>query len=68
MKMSDDEHASIQLDGAAARAANQSRFENPFLKSENMPAATGETVEEWTAKWRAWGIGWQAEDLLHDVR
>lgn len=52
----------IVKQGANARALRRSEFDNPFLRAESCPAATGETVEQWQAKERAWHFGWTAED------
>jgi hypothetical protein len=54
----------IQLHGANARARGESYMDNPYLKSANMPAKTGETIEEWAAKQEAWALGWQMEDMI----
>jgi hypothetical protein len=54
----------IQKDGANARALGRSRFDNPFFKSALMPASTGETIEEWSAKEAAWRLGWTIEDAM----
>lgn len=58
----DDE--AIQKDGANARAANRSMFDNPYLKQEALPASTGEAPEEWSRKERLWQLGWQMEDAI----
>lgn len=52
----------IVMEGATARAVGRSKFDNPFLKSDRCPAATGEPIEVWAAKERAWNFGWHMED------
>jgi hypothetical protein len=54
----------LQQDGANARAMGRGYFDNPFLRSENMPRATGETLDQWSAKHDAWQLGWTAEDAM----
>lgn len=63
-KLSPDEHERLQRAGANARAAGRSFLDNPHLKSENCPAATGEPLEVWVAKHDAWELGWRAEDAM----
>ncbi|TAX57099.1 hypothetical protein ELI01_18635 [Rhizobium leguminosarum] len=57
----------IQKRGANARALGKSVFDNPFLKSEEMPRATGETIEEWQAKHDAWELGWRMENAMRSA-
>lgn len=54
----------IQKQGATARAMDKTFFENPYLKRENLPAATGETVQQWQAKHDAWHLGWHVENAM----
>lgn len=54
----------IQKQGANARAMGISQFDNPYAKSAAMPAATGESIDEWQAKFDAWKLGWTAEDAM----
>lgn len=56
----------LQKAGATARAARRCELDNPFYKSENMPAATGESIEAWNAKCEAWDFGWKMEDAIRD--
>lgn len=53
-----------QKAGAEARARGESVFDNPYLKSENMPNTTGETIDVWQSKQAQWELGWRAEDLM----
>jgi hypothetical protein len=62
--VSPEEHERIQKAGANARAGRLSLLRNPYLESANMPATTGDSLEEWQAKVNDWEIGWRAEDLL----
>ena len=54
----------IQKQGANARALGISRFDNPYAKSAAMPAATGESIDEWQAKFTAWKLGWDIENAM----
>lgn len=54
----------LQKAGANARAQGRSVFDNPFLKSENCPAHTGDTIKEWERKERAWNLGWEMENAM----
>lgn len=55
---------SVQQAGANARALGLVELDNPYYKSENIPAATGETIEQWSAKHDAWELGWLMEDAM----
>lgn len=54
----------LQRAGANARARGESRFDNPYLKPQNMPSATGDTIEQWESKRSLWDLGWQAEEMM----
>jgi hypothetical protein len=54
----------LQKDGANARARGASMFDNPFYRSELMPAQTGRSLEEWTAQVEAWHLGWSMQDAM----
>ncbi len=58
--------------GANARAYGLTVFDNPYLKADQCPAATGETLEQWQAKHSAWEFGWRMEDAIasgeHEVK
>lgn len=66
--MTREEHERIQKDGANSRAVNGplSSLRCPYYHADKMPAATGESIEEWQAKVDAWQLGWQAEDAIRD--
>jgi len=53
----------LQELGAEARAKGSSFLENPFLKNEHQPAASGESIDTWQRKHDAWHLGWTAEDI-----
>jgi hypothetical protein len=51
--------------GAEARAHGVlDELDNPYYKRENMPIATGESAEEWSAKAEAWLSGFKLEDAI----
>lgn len=54
----------ILTQGAEARAAGKSVFDNPFLRPEQMPAATGDSIEDWQRKHDEWDAGWKIEDAI----
>jgi hypothetical protein len=53
-----------QKAGANARAMRKTQSDNPYYRSDQMPAATGQDVEEWNALAEAWNFGWQMEDVI----
>jgi hypothetical protein len=59
--MTDDK---IQKAGANARALLKSQIDNPYLKPDKMPAATGQSIQEWNALVEAWDLGWKMEDVI----
>jgi hypothetical protein len=56
----------IQQAGANAKALGASIFDNPYLKSDALPANSGDTPEQWEAKRLNWEIGYRAEELMRD--
>ena len=58
----------LQKEGANARARGASMFDNPYYRSELMPAQTGGSIEAWTAQVEAWHLGWAMEDAMRSVR
>lgn len=54
----------IQKAGATARSFGRSQFDNPYLKTETMPATSGDTIDEWKGKHDAWHLGWSMEDAM----
>lgn len=60
------EFEQLQIDGANAYRLGKNEFANPFYRSDQMPAATGETLEEWQSKLAAWELGYKAEKAIDD--
>jgi hypothetical protein len=58
------EQLAITKAGATARALGKSKMDCPYYKADAVPAATGESIEEWLAKIEAWELGWTAEDMM----
>lgn len=57
------------LEREGARAANQgaSWQSNPYLRRENMPEATGESVHDWSRKHDAWQRGFEGHGTGADA-
>ena len=53
------EESLIESEGALAAQAGRSWQSNPFLRRENMPAATREPLTDWTRKHDAWQRGFE---------
>lgn len=64
--MTEQERLELQKQGANARALGCSVFHNPFLRAYKLPAQTGDTAEEWSAKHDAWEHGWRMEDAMKE--
>jgi hypothetical protein len=58
--MTRDEQARIESDGARAAAAGRDWRANPYLRRENMPAATGESLHDWSDRHDAWQRGFES--------
>lgn len=52
--------------GSNARAMGLTESDCPFYAADQCPAATGETIEQWSAKVDAWKLGWRIEDAIRD--
>lgn len=53
----------LREEGAAMRAADPESFwQNPALRTENMPNATGEARRDWIDRHDAWREGWLRAD------
>lgn len=50
--------------GANARASGQSMFDNPYLRSEELPAQSGISLEVWQSRHDAWHHGYEMEDMV----
>lgn len=61
------ETEAIIVAGNRARAAGSGYFDNPYLKAAALPAATGEPVEVWALKERAWSFGWEMENAVRSL-
>ncbi len=59
---SDSALDSMQEAGAVAFNKGQTRMENPYFKSANMPQATGDRFDQWQLKVNAWETGWFAAE------
>lgn len=55
---------SIEKAGAVARASGRYEFDNPYFRSGQMPAATGESLQDWSIKAEAWKRGWTIENAM----
>jgi hypothetical protein len=53
------EESVLEQDGARAAQDGRSWQCNPYLRRENMPQATGETLQEWSRKHDAWQRGFE---------
>jgi len=54
----------IQRQGANSFAIGLNKSgRNPYYLIENMPASTGETIDDWAKKANAWQMGWAMERL-----
>jgi hypothetical protein len=58
------DRAAAEKRGAEARARGANLFDNPFYRSEAMPAQTEQALEEWQADAEAWEAGWRLEDAV----
>jgi hypothetical protein len=58
----------IQKRGANAYCLGISYFDNPYYMRENMPAATGEPIKEWSKKELAWRAGWEMEAAIKKAK
>jgi hypothetical protein len=55
------ERAELERQGAKAAARGDGPLSNPFLCGPNMPASTGESLQEWASRHDAWQDGYQLE-------
>jgi hypothetical protein len=58
--MQDFDQNQLEHDGARAAASGRGVRSNPYLLPENMPATTGEPLDEWSRKNDAWHEGFVA--------
>lgn len=59
--INDFDEAALEREGAGAAHAGQSWQSNPYLRRQNMPLATGETVQLWSRKHDAWQRGFEGQ-------
>ncbi len=64
--MTEHQTTAAEKAGAEARARGASFLDNPYLRAEAMPAATGATLADWRALHDAWHRGWTLEDAIRD--
>lgn len=57
--------AEIEKLGAASHAKALTELDNPFLALENLPAKTGESLEDWKKKHDAWQRGFIIQSMHH---
>jgi hypothetical protein len=48
--------------GACARSCGETSARNPYLDSDSLPAATGQSPSTWFRNCDAWWKGWDGED------
>lgn len=48
----------IAYSGRQARSMGLTQADNPYLKADNLPKATGEPHRCWQDKVEAWELGW----------
>ena len=53
------DESTLEREGARAAQAGRGWQSNPYLRRENMPQATGETLREWSRKHDAWQRGFE---------
>jgi hypothetical protein len=56
------EEFDIVTQGAIARANGLTLADSPYLKSDQLPEATGDPAWMWQARRDAWEAGWKLED------
>ena len=61
--MKPGERAELQRQGAKAATRGDAAASNPLLLLQNMPAATGETMQEWAVRYDAWRAGYEHQAL-----
>lgn len=53
------DEAGLEREGERAATTGRSWHSNPYLRKENMPGATGESLREWSRKHDAWQRGFE---------
>jgi hypothetical protein len=62
------EKAKLERQGAKAAARGESLRSNPLLTEPNMPASTGESLQEWASRHDAWQDGYEVQRRAHRKR
>jgi len=52
----------IYAAGLVARTIGQARSDNPYYRSENLPAETAAAYRAWQIKAETWELGWCEQD------
>jgi hypothetical protein len=63
-----DKESQLMRDGARAAQRGSSWQANPYLSRENMPPATGDTLQEWSRKHDAWQRGFEHHGNLDECK
>lgn len=58
----------IEQTGSAAAQENRSWQSNPYLRRENMPLQTRESLHEWSCKHDAWQFGFEQDGQAEGTR
>lgn len=57
------EQAELERQGAKAAVRGDDSGSNPLLQKQNMPASTGEALQEWGRRYEAWRAGYEQQVL-----
>jgi hypothetical protein len=57
------EQAELERQGAKAAVRGEEAGSNPLLLLHNMPASTGEDLQEWRHRYDAWRAGYERQVL-----
>ncbi|WP_156901658.1 CrpP-related protein [Azohydromonas australica] len=57
------EQAELERQGAKAAVRGDEAGSNPLLQQRNMPASTGEALQEWGRRYDAWRAGYEQQVL-----
>jgi hypothetical protein len=57
------EQAELERQGAKAAVRGDEAGSNPLLQQQNMPASTGEALQEWRRRYDAWRAGYERQVL-----
>jgi hypothetical protein len=62
------ERAELERQGAKAAARGEASCANPLLQQRNLPAATGESLHDWSVRHDAWRAGYESQSTVIDVQ